>query len=216
MDTIITLLQTWALAAGFWGVMGIAFLQEVVPPLPSTVISLSLGFLLLGGEPLSAATLWRLFVDVGLPIAIGLTLGSVIVYYVVRWGGTAVIDRWGTWIGVTNADIEKLQSRLKGRTIDEVLLFALRTLPFVPSVAINAVAGLVRWNIVTFIILTFTGTIIRAMWSALIGWQVGSALQEYAAVIERIHWFVVIGLAVGVLLFIWHRRRTQRNATMVS
>lgn len=207
MESLIALLHSWTIAAGFWGVFSVAFLQEVVPPLPSTAISLSLGFVLLGGEPLTTAALWRLFLYVGLPVAAGLTMGSVIIYFLVRWGGMKIIDRWGKWIGVTNADIETLQSKLKGHAVDEVLLFASRAVPFVPSVAINIVAGLVRWNLGTFIILTFVGTIIRAMWSAALGWQLGSALQSYAAVIERIQLWAAALLVLGGIGFVWYRRR---------
>ncbi len=216
METFIEILHAWAVSAGFWGVVGIAFLQEVIPPLPSTGITLSLGFLLFSGEPMTAATLYDLFIQVGLPIAIGLTAGSVIIYYVVRWGGTALIERWGSWIGVTNDDIEKLRGKLKGHVADEVTLFTLRCVPFVPSVAINAVAGLVRWNIVSFIVLTFVGTIIRTMWSAAIGWQIGSALEGYTALVEKIHAAFVLAIVIAVVAFIWHRRRKLRNATIVD
>jgi membrane protein DedA with SNARE-associated domain len=216
METLIEILHAWTVSAGFWGVVGVAFLQEIVPPLPSTGITLSLGFLLFSGQPMTVGTFYDLFIQVGLPIAIGLTAGSVIIYYIVRWGGTALIERWGGWIGVTNDDIEKLRSKLKGHVADEVALFTLRCVPFVPSVAINAVAGLVRWNIVSFIILTFTGTIIRTMWSAAIGWQIGSALEGYTELVEKIHLWSVVALVIAAVGFIWYRRRKVRNATIAD
>jgi membrane protein DedA with SNARE-associated domain len=209
MENLAVSLHSIALAAGFWGILFVAFLQEVFPPLPSTAVAMSLGFLLFAGQSLSAHTLWGLFLQIGLPIALGLTIGAVIIYYLVAWGGMALIDRWGRWMGITREDIEKLQGRMKGSVADDLLLFLARAFPLMPSVAVNIVAGLMRTRILPFILLTFLGTIIRAMWAALIGWQVGSAFEAYAATIERIHTLVFVVLILGTLFFVWHRRRKQ-------
>ncbi|HXK39333.1 MAG TPA: VTT domain-containing protein [Candidatus Paceibacterota bacterium] len=214
MEMLISVLHSVTMAVGFPGVVFIAFLQEVFPPLPSSAIAMSLGFLLFAGMPLSAETLWSLFLHVGLPIAFGLTVGAVIIYSIVAWGGMALIDRWGKWIGITRADIEKLQGRLQGTVIDDVLLLVARSLPVVPSIAINIVAGLIRWKIIPFVVITFVGTIIRAMWAAAIGWQVGRAFEQYASAIEQIHAWIIAALVLATALFLWHRRRKSRNATM--
>ncbi len=216
MDVLITTLHGIALAAGFWGIVFVAFAQEIFPPLPSTAVAMSLGFLLFAGQPMNAATLGQLFLKIGLPIGIGLTLGAVIIYYLVAWMGMAFIDRFGKWIGITREDIESFQKKMKGKITDDLLMFIARAFPLVPSIAVNIVAGIMRSNIVTFIILTFIGTIIRAMLAAAIGWQVGSAFETYAAAIERAHSVIILILGVGMVLFIWYRRRKVRNATITT
>ncbi len=216
IEKIVATLHTWALAVGFWGVFGFAFLEEIFPPLPSTAVAMSLGFLLFAGQPLSWGMMGQLFVRVGVPMAFGLTLGALVIYYIVRWGGIVLIDRWGKWIGVSNADIEVLRGRMKGSRIDDVLFFIARAFPLAPSIAINILAALVRWDVKSFIVLTFGGTIIRAVLSALIGWQVGNAFQEYAATIEKLQLWIFALCVLGGAIFFWYRRKRAQKNTITN
>ena len=211
IETIITSVQTTFLAGGVLGVFALAFLQEIIPPIPSTLVAVTAGFIFVSGMPISAAGFLKLFWLVGLPIAGGLTLGALIVYGVVYWGGRPLVERWGGKFGVSWSDIEKMQGYMKGHKRDDVIMFSARAFPLIPSLAINVFSGIVRWPPVSFALHTFFGTIIRAMWSGFIGWQFATVYERYASVVENINNAVVIGLVLaGIGFLVWRRRKTAR------
>lgn len=206
-SSLLIWLQSIAFAYGAWGVFFLAFLQEVVPPIPSTLVTVASGGLLLTGSTITLESIGRLVSVVGIPIAAGMTAGSIIVYGVVYWGGAPLVKRFGHLIGISWGDIEQLQERLQGTAADEVIFFAARAFPLTPSILLNVVCGLVRWNPVSFVFSTFFGTIIRATWTGFIGWQLGSAIVTYERVIRFGNWIVVGLAAAAVVGFVVYRRR---------
>ncbi|MBP9771997.1 MAG: VTT domain-containing protein [Candidatus Pacebacteria bacterium] len=208
IEHLITSIQVFALSWGAWGVFGLAFLQEIIPPIPSTLVTVASGFLFLEHAPITGASILKLFLMVGLPIAGGLTIGAMIVYGVVYAGGRPLVRRYGHLIGTSEEDIERLHTRMKGTTNDEAILFALRAFPLTPSILLNVFAGIVRWNPVSFVISTFFGTIIRAMWSGFIGWQLGAVYVHYADFIEQGQTLVLI-IAFGAFVWFFYRRRQK-------
>lgn len=210
IEHFITSIQVFALSWGAWGVFYLAFLQEIIPPIPSTLVTVASGFLFLENAPITTASILKLFLMVGLPIAGGLTIGAMIVYGIVYAGGRPLVRRYGHLIGISEGDIERLHARMKGTTNDEIILFALRAFPLTPSILLNVFAGIVRWNPISFLISTFFGTIIRAMWSGFIGWQLGSVYVQYADFIEQGQTLVLIGAFGALAVFFYRRRQKMR------
>lgn len=210
-DTLFTVAQHIAEMYGFWGVLFLAFAQEIFPPLPSTVITFSAGVLFLTGEVLGVDAFVRLFLYVGIPIAIGLSIGALVIYGIVYWGGKPVVERWGRFAGVSWKEIEQLQNNMKGRKADDIVLFLARATPVIPSVAINVFAGLVRWPPISFFLNTFFGTVIRSMWVGFLGWQVGNLYEKYATAIEQVQNVILAVVVIGVVGFFIYRRRKAKS-----
>ena len=212
--SLFTYLQGLAQTYGVWGIFALAFIQEIFPPIPSTLITLSSGIFFFSGQVISRETIKDLFLYVGFPVSSGLTLGSAIIYGIVYRYGKVVIERWGKYMGVAWEDIEKLQKYLRGHIADDFLFFAARCLPIVPSIVLNVFCGVVRWRPLTFIGITFLGTIIRSMWTGFIGWQLGSFYEQYAKVIERIHNLIIvlIVLALGSYIFYKWKKKKQYDS----
>jgi membrane protein DedA with SNARE-associated domain len=187
----------------------LAFIQELIPPIPSTVVTTAAGFLFLGGTEVTISGLQSLFWYVGLPIAAGLSVGALIVYEVVYAVGRPVVERWGSYAQVSWDDIERLRKYMRGHVWDEVLLFVARATPIIPSVVINAFCGVVRWNPVTFFVLTFLGTVVRAMWVGFLGWELGSLFLKYAAVSSQVEKLVIAIVLAGALMFLVRRRKMK-------
>lgn len=211
VDALVIALHDIALLAGFWGIVLFAFAQEVFPPIPSTVFAITLGFALYAGAPFSIGTIASMIVSVGIPLALGLTVGAVVIYYVFYWGGRPLLDRYGHLIGVSWNDIEKLNERFHGTRWDEYALFLVRAFPLMPSVLINVFAGITRWPIKSFIVLAFTGTVVRGFLGAFIGWQAGSAFMRYAQVFEQVSTWVGIMMIVALVGFVLYRLRNKRT-----
>ncbi len=205
-ESLFIWLQSIASAWGTWGVFFLAFFQEIIPPIPSTLVSVGSGLLIIGDAPISVASVTKLITHVSLPLSAGMTIGAMIVYGLVYWGGAPLVRRFGYLVGISWDDIEHFKSRMSGTYTDEAILFFARAFPLTPSILINVVCGMLRWNPVSFFLSTFFGTVIRSTISGFVGWQLGSAIVAYSSFIERAHntIFVIFVLAVGT--FFGYRR----------
>jgi membrane protein DedA with SNARE-associated domain len=199
---------------GAWGVFLVSFIEEIIVPIPSSFILLAAGFFLL---PVTASfgevalqTMWL----VVLPGALGLTLGSLVVYSVAYLGGEPAIRSWGKWFGVSWADVEKMQAKFTKSHWDEVALFGLRTIPIVPHVILSMACGLVRYPIRAFTLTTLFGTMVRAFTMSILGWYLGEAYVSYSENITAIgDWFLWVLGGLVVLWIVWHLYRRYRPKT---
>lgn len=212
VDALVVMLHNIVFMAGFWGIVLFAFAQEIIPPIPSTILAITLGFALFAGSSFSLATLLSIVISIGIPIALGLTVGAVIVYGVFYWGGRPLLERYGRYIGVSWDDVETVRKRFHDTNKDELLLFVARAFPLVPSVALNVFAGIIRWPLKSFVWLTFSGTIVRGFLGAVIGWQTGSAFIRYAQVLEQIHTWIFGLIVLGVVGFVGYRFKKKLEA----
>jgi membrane protein DedA with SNARE-associated domain len=207
LSDIISVIESIVSSAGPLGVIVLAFIPEIIPPIPSALIPMIAGFVFLQDAPLSWPAFAKLFWMIGLPVSIGLTIGAVVVYFIVYWGGKPLILRYGRYVGVAWQDIEKIQTYIDAHTLDDMLLFVGRILPFMPSVIVNVFCGLVRWRFVPFLLYTIVGTVIRAMIMGFVGWQFATVYLRYAKAIESVQWVIFLMFAVALGVFIHHRRK---------
>lgn len=206
INTLVTFAEHIAQAYGAWGIFGLAFLQEIIPPIPSTIVVMSAGFLLFAGQAINLGTLVHLVVIIGIPVALGLSLGAYCVYKVVWFLGKASINRWGSYIGISWSDIERAQVWMKSHQSDNISLFIARATPIMPSTVLNVIAGIVRWPALSFVLLTALGTVIRASFIGFIGWQVGNVYAKYSYIFENVEKGLLILTIIGAICFIVYRK----------
>jgi membrane protein DedA with SNARE-associated domain len=198
IGNLLIFVQTTLLPYGPLGVFLATFTEEVIAPIPSAVVTLSSGFLFLSGS-FSLFLIKELLLIVALPTAMGMTIGSLVIYCVAFWGGKKIIDRLGNFLGVTWQDIEKFEVRADESKWDELGLLVVRILPIVPSVVIGLTAGLMRYNLKKFLIITFIGSFIRAIFLGLLGWQIGEAYLKYANFFSKFEY-----LGFGIIILRYH------------
>lgn len=183
-----------------YGPLGIfiaSIVEEIIAPIPSTLVIMSTSFLMFKGTVISADSIFKLFTSIVIPASAGVTIGSLLVYSIGYFLGKPFLERWGKFLGVSWADIEKAQDKFKSSSSDDLLLFILRAIPIVPSVAISVFCGFIRFDLKNYLIITFLGTLIRAFILGFIGWQFGSMYQTAAA---EISYLEEIGLAVIIFV----------------
>ncbi len=213
IETTIQFIQSVILPLGAWGVFLGSLLEEVVAPIPSALVLTFSGFLFLKGS-FSIAFLFKLILTVVLPASLGVTIGSFFVYGLAHVFGKPILVKWGKWLGLSWNDIEKLQTKFDSENIDEWALFFLRTIPIIPSVAISAFYGLIRYDMKKYFIYTFLGTCIRATILALVGWQVGALYYRYADLIGKIEDFFLMGIGLVCILFVLYRIRKKKSSVI--
>jgi membrane protein DedA with SNARE-associated domain len=216
IEGFIAYLQVVIVAYGAWGVFLATLLEEIIAPLPSPIVSLAAGFFLITSDVAIIEALWRALFLIALPVAIGVVIGSSVVYALGFFGGKPFIEKNKKWLGIEWKNIEDVENRLMQGRGDEVTLFVLRLLPIVPGVAISVFGGIVRYPFKKFIVITFLGSLIRAFVLGLIGWQVGEVYAVYAHRIDQIEKYLLAGAlfllvvyAVFYMMRKWNRKKSQ-------
>lgn len=200
LDTIINWLKPIIQNYGGWGVIFATFVEQVVPPIPSPLVATMAGFFLLDPRANLVTVLIRSFFLIGIPVSIGITLASLVYYYIGYIGGKPLIVKYKKILGVSWEDIEKVEKRLSEGKGDEFTLLFLRVLPIVPGVALSGVCGVLRYSIKTFTVVTLIGGFIRAVLLGLLGWYAGDVYETLADTISKIEDYGLM-LAGGVILF---------------
>lgn len=202
IEYFVVYIQSIISAYGAWGVFLATLIEEVIAPVPSPLVSLAAGFFLLPTSISFAEALFRAAFVIALPVSVGISIGSALVYALGFFGGKPVIEKSKRWTGVAWHDIEKLEARLTRGTGDEITLFILRVLPIVPGAALSGFCGVVRYPFKKFLGITFFGAFLRAFALGLIGWQVGELYATYVDVISKFEKYLFFGVIILLLLFL--------------
>jgi len=193
---------------GFWGVFAGSVLEEFIAIIPSAIVSMGAGYFFLTG--LSGIDfIMSLIFYVILPVTLGIVIGSLPVYYIAYFLGEPFVMKWGKWFGLKKSDLDKIQSMYKKSRIDEYLVFLGRIIPFLPSVAVSAFAGLTKIPLKVFILGTVLGTPIRATFFGILGWQVGAFYERNAQVFDTYDTYALVGIICAFAIFVFYRKMKE-------
>lgn len=210
IESLVHFLQVSILPWGAMGVFVASVIEEVIAPIPSALVMTMSGFLFVTG-PVSAKAILALIFKVAIPAALGVTLGSYVIYYAAKFGGKFLIEKWGRYLGLYWSDIEKMQNKLGGTRKDELIIAIARIIPFVPSVAISAFCGILEMNVFKYFVISFVGVFLRGIVLGALGWQVGNVYEKYAQTFSSIENTVLIStiFALGVFIVLKYRSRSR-------
>jgi membrane protein DedA with SNARE-associated domain len=137
---LVTIIDPLVQQYGALGVFLGSIIEEVVAPIPSTIVVFSAG-VLLAGDLTGADAIRTVALSVMLPASAGIALGSLFPYYLARLGEEVLLHRWGKYLGLDATLVEKAKGWMQKTKRDEWLLFFARAVPVLPSVAISVTAG---------------------------------------------------------------------------
>jgi membrane protein DedA with SNARE-associated domain len=149
-----------SLYGAYWIAL-ISFVGELIAPLPSSL--LFAGQLLLSDESVTVVFVLKLLSLVAFPIALGTTLGSYLSYGIAYFGGKPAIEKTKRYIRFSWEDVERFEAKFQDKWYDELIFLALRSIPLLPTIPINVLAGVLRMNFWSYTLLTLLGTSIRMM-----------------------------------------------------
>lgn len=202
IESIILYIKAIIAEYGALGVFVATLIEEVVAPVPSPLVPVSAGFFLLMSDLSIVEILLKSAIMIALPVAVGISIGSSIVYALGFFGGKPVIEKSKKWTGINWQDVENVQSRFTKGIGDEITLFILRVLPIVPGVGISGFCGVIRYSLKKFIVITFIGSFIRAFILGIVGWQVGELYMTYAGIISKSEKYIFIVVLILAILFL--------------
>ena len=185
-------------AFGALGVALLMILENLFPPIPSEFILPFAGFLVGRGE--------LGFLPALVASTAGSLSGALILYALGRWGGRSLILRYGRFLRVKEADLDRAEGWFD-KYDQWVILFG-RMVPGVRSV-VSIPAGMLRTSFLQFVLLTIAGS---AAWNALLlgaGWYLGENWQQIQGIVGSVSNFVLILVAVALVCAAiwWWRRR---------
>ncbi len=202
MSSIISALTNFIVhvisAAGYTGVATLMAIESAAIPLPSEIIMPFAGFL--AGE--GRFNLWLLALAGGA----GSAIGSTITYWLGRYGGRPLIERYGKYVLISQQDLD-IADRFFAR-FGPQSAFIGRLLPVVRTF-ISVPAGIARVKFVPFIFYSFLGSVIWSWVLAYIGLRLGGEWVQLHERAKSLDYLIIILIVVGLVW--WVRRHLKHR-----
>jgi membrane protein DedA with SNARE-associated domain len=193
-------MESFLIHWGYAAVFLFGFLEAACIPIPSEI---TFGFagVLAGEGHLS-------IVGVIVVGTIAELIGSFVSYAVGRVGGRPVVRRYGRYLLITQADLDRAERFVAGRGIWAIPLG--RALPVVRTF-VSLVAGCIEVPPLLFGVLSLIGTAAWVTVISLIGYGVGSAWQSVAHGLAVAGYVIVAVAVLAFAAFIAYRVREVRH-----
>lgn len=196
-------------AHGAWSVFIGVMIESIIVPIPSPIVIMGAGFLLISPEINAAEALIPITLLIVLPGSVASTLGAYIGYGIGYLGGKPLVDRWKGFLGFGWEDVEKLERRFRAGQVNASIFF-LRALPIFPLSVISAAAGLFRLPLKQFSLWTFYGTIPRCFFLGYLGWLMGETYHKIGYGIDKVETAVsALIILLLMALILWLRVRVR-------
>jgi membrane protein DedA with SNARE-associated domain len=189
-------------AMGYLGIALLMFLENLFPPIPSELIMPLAGFTVYQGK--------MAFFPAVLAGVAGTVIGALPWYYI-GWlvdeaKIEALADKYGKWISVSAADIQKANAWFTRHGRKAVLLC--RLVPGVRTL-ISLPAGMNHMPLLPFLLYSTVGTALWIVFLTAAGYFLG---QNYPLVEEYLAPFSKIALlALAILFIVWIVRKRNRR-----
>ncbi len=196
IEFVLTAVTLWIIGViGHWGYLGIILLMGIESaciPLPSEIIMPFSGYLVSTGQ--------FTLIGVAFAGALGCVLGSVPAYYVGKYGGRKLVERYGKWVLISHHDLV-LADRLFEK-YGEIVIFAGRLLPVIRTF-IAFPAGVSRMNLKRFYLYTFVGSFIWCYALAWLGKFFGQNWEDLKPYFHRFSTAIAVLLVGGFLIYLY-------------
>lgn len=190
-------LQTW----GYLALFVVAAVEAACIPFPSEV---TFGF---AGAMVALGTSHMNLPLVMVVGVVGEIIGSIGGYYIGKYGGRAVIERYGKYVLLSHHDLDRVD-RFMERRGDPAVLIA-RMTPLLRSFS-AIVAGIGEMPFWSFMIFTSIGTAIYGVAIAATGYALGSAWNKILKGFTDAGIVVAVIVVLAVVVAIAHRWRSMR------
>ncbi len=191
-----------------------SFIEEVIAPIPSPLV-LTLSGSIAKAQEHALITICLLAI-LG---AIGKTGGAWVLYAVALKTKNIVTSKYGKILFLTQEDTEYLGKKFGTGWKNYLLLFVARATPIIPSAPLSISCGIIKLSIVTYLIATFAGSIIRNLLFLYFGYTGISNYQSILGGLESTESFIQIGIFTLLLIIIgwfYYKRRSFKKLKKVT
>jgi membrane protein DedA with SNARE-associated domain len=190
-------------SVGYLGVALWVAIESVIVPIPSELVLPFAGFLVGQGtsiEPITGQA-WNLAL-VTLAGTIGATVGALIAYAIGFYGGRPLLERWGRFLRITPADLDKTDAFF-ARHGTKAAFFG-RLIPVVRSL-VSFAAGIGHMPLLPFTVFTALGSLPFTFVLVFAGMQLGANWEVIGDVLKRFEYVILAAVALAVIAFVWLR-----------
>jgi membrane protein DedA with SNARE-associated domain len=183
---------------GYWGIALGMFIESVCIPLPSEII------LPFGGFLASKGTIT--FMEAVLAGQLGGLAGSTVAYYVGRYGGRVLLERYGKYVLISTHELDVADKWFAEK--GEATVFLGRLLPGVRTF-ISLPAGIAEMNFGKFIFYSFLGMLPWTFLFTYAGLRLGDSWTLVRQYLHRFDYPIIALLVAAVIWFIWYKLRRK-------
>lgn len=189
-----------------------AFVEEVIAPIPSPLVLTLAGTAAASQDKAVLFLIWIAIIG-----ALGKTLGGYLLYFVTDKAEDVMSTRFGKYLGITHAEIEKMGSYFNNGKRDAVILFIMRALPIVPSAPISILCGFIKFNLRSFLIWTFVGSIFRNAMFLYLGYFGLASTDAIVNGLDKVESVVqIVMAAVLFVLLAWMYKKRSSSTDPLS
>ena len=205
LESIAHGVRGFILDVGYPGLFLLIVLESTLVPIPSMLVMPFAGFLAANG-------------DFSLPAILAINsgaalTGSAISYWIGAAGGKPLLLKYGKYILVRPADLEKSEQYFARH--GAWTIFIARFVPVVRHI-ISVPAGIARMKLPTFFLQTFLGATIWGGGLMVIGYELGARWESVMKVAKKfdlaIALVVVAVIVTAAVMFVVRRRRARALA----
>jgi membrane protein DedA with SNARE-associated domain len=201
-------------AVGYVGVAVAVALETIVAPIPSEVILPMAGWKVSQSvadativEPLTGQP-WNLLLAIAVA-TVGSVVGAVVGYVIGAWGGRPLLDRYGRYVGIDAAELDRADRWFERWGAWAVFLG--RMVPLVRTF-VSYPAGISRMPIGRFVAFSTLGSL---PWNAALiyaGFVVGENYPAIEAALKPWEYVIYALVLVAIVLVVIRWRWTRRTA----
>ena len=198
-------MESFLSEAGLAAVFLFGFLEACCVPIPSEI---TFGFAgVLAGEGHFS------IVAVIIVGTVAELLGSFVAYTVGRVGERPLVHKFGRYLLITNADIDRAERFFTGRGAWTVAVG--RMLPVIRAFT-SIVSGLVDVPALQFGLLSLAGTLVYVVAFSLIGYELGGAWHSISHDVSIGGYVIVVLVVLAVIGFVVYRLREVRRESAAA
>jgi membrane protein DedA with SNARE-associated domain len=179
---------------GYMGLFLLLVLENLFPPIPSEIILPLAGFLVGRGD--------LNFAGAVLAATVGSVAGALTLYALGRYGGRPLVLRYGRWLRVDEASLDRAEGWF--RKYGDAVVLGARVIPLARSI-VSIPAGTSRMPPVRFTVLTTLGS---AAWNTALvgmGYSLGANWQSVSDWVGSYSDIVLVAATVAAALFLFLR-----------
>ncbi|MBI4170876.1 MAG: VTT domain-containing protein [Candidatus Aenigmarchaeota archaeon] len=198
-------------AYGVWSVFFVVLMEEVFIPLPSPLVIMGAGYIIIPAGISVNEALWQSFWLIAVPASIASAIGSFFAYGIGYYGGKTLVIRLRRFLGVSWEDIKKAEKKLEKGNKVWISIAVLRAIPFFPIAIVSLASGVLRLSWKKYAVATFIGSLPRTFVLGFLGWYVGGEFVAFAGKLNLIENLVAVIVIAAVLYLLYRYRHRYRH-----
>jgi membrane protein DedA with SNARE-associated domain len=185
-------------------------IEAIIVPIPSPLIVMFAGFVLIQPGLSLLPALARIFLVIVLPASAAGLIGNYVVYWIAYFGGKPLIQKLEKYLGFSWGDVLHIRKKFGLAKSEGLSIALLRAIPIMPLSLISGAAGVFKLDWKKFGISSLAGMLFRNMFSHT-GWQVGNLFLD-SRENDNLESFLTISLlALLALIILAHKLKIWRK-----